>query len=182
MRKLLPILLAILGLAVGVGAGYVLRPPAENAAPDAAPCTGAECAPSQEGTAPPSEKDPGSGHGAGSEGDKEKPEGAPEYVKLNNQFIVPDMRDGKVISLTVLSIGIETVPGGTEKVFDAEPKLRDTFLQILFDHANAGGFRGDFTSAGKMEDLRRALLEGARSVLGAQARAVLISDIMRQDR
>ena len=96
MRKLLPILLAILGLAVGVGAGYVLRPPAENAAPDAAPCTGAECPPSQESTAHPSEKDTGSGHGAGSEGDKEKPEGAPEYVKLNNQFIVPDMRDGKV--------------------------------------------------------------------------------------
>lgn len=179
MRKILPIVLALLGLAAGVGAGYVLRPPPEDAAPAAAEsCTGADCPPPQEGAAHPPEKEAG----PATEGGKEKSEGDPEYVKLNNQFIVPDMRDGKVISLTVLSIGIETVPGGTEKVFDAEPKLRDTFLQILFDHANAGGFRGDFTSAGKMEDLRRALLEGARSVLGPDARAVLISDIMRQDR
>lgn len=155
MRKLLPLILALIGLAIGTGAGYALRP-----AP--ADCTGTECAEPDKPPVPPKDD-------------------SAEYIKLPNQFIVPDLRNGVVTTLIVMTLGLETGSGKSELVFSAEPKLRDTFLQILFDHANAGGFRGDFTSADKMDDLRRALLEGARSILGPDVRAVLISDIMRQD-
>lgn len=94
---------------------------------------------------------------------------------------MPDIRDGAVSALVVLSLSVEVGAGQTEQVYTLEPKLRDMLLQVLFDHANAGGFRGDFTSAGRMEELRRALLEASRSVLGKDVRSVLISDIVRQD-
>ncbi|HEY0276405.1 MAG TPA: flagellar basal body-associated FliL family protein [Paenirhodobacter sp.] len=174
MRKILPVLMVILGVAIGGASGWFLRPaPKPEATAEA--CT-ENCPP----TAPTAE----GGHGAEATTDAH---GAPidpaatEFVKLNNQFIVPDIRDGAVASLIVLSLSIEVGVGQTEKVYTLEPKLRDVLLQVLFDHANAGGFRGDFTSAGKMVDLKRALLEACQSVLGKDARNVLISDIVRQD-
>ena len=157
-RLLLPLLLALLGIGAGAAAGYFLRP-----APQASAEAPAEAAPA-----------------AQAEGSEEGAVNS-EFVKLNNQFIVPDVEDGAIVSLVVLSLSLEVATGGTEAVYAAEPKLRDTLLQVLFDHANAGGFRGDFTAAGQMEDLRRALLEAARRILGPTVKAVLISDIARQD-
>lgn len=157
-RLILPLLLALLGIAVGAGSGYVLRPAAP--APTEAGAATEPAAPAQ---------------GPDASGESS------EFVKLNNQFIVPDLDDGAIVSLVVLSLSLEVATGGTEAVYAAEPKLRDALLQVLFDHANARGFRGDFTAAGQMEDLRRALLEAARRILGPTVKAVLISDIARQD-
>lgn len=168
MRRILPVLLAVIGILCGGGAGYLLRP--EGVASDAAceashPCASDAGSASEEAAAP---------HGG------QTPDSV-EFVKLNNQFVVPDLQEGAVVSLTVLSLSIEVASGRTEEVFMVEPKLRDAFLQVLFDHANAGGFQGDFTTAGNMEALRRALLEPAQSILGPDVRSVLIADIMRQD-
>jgi hypothetical protein len=66
-------------------------------------------------------------------------------------------------------------------VYGREPKLRDGFLIVLFDHAAAGGFDGDFTAPTKLAALRRALTEQARAILGPIANDVLIQDIVRQD-
>ncbi|TMV94628.1 flagellar basal body-associated FliL family protein [Thioclava sp. BHET1] len=164
MGKLIPILLALVGLAGGGGAGYFLRPPPPD--PEAL----AECGPVQTDhdlqSLPPGE---------------EEGEATTEFVKLNNQFIVPVVTSGKVSSLVLLSLGLEVRVGGTEAVYRAEPKLRDAFLQVLFDHANVGGFAGDFTGAATMDRLRMSLKETAQSILGDQVIAVLISDIVRQD-
>ena len=73
MRKLLPILLALIGLVSGGGAGFVLRPSAEQAIPN--PC------------GEPSGAAAGEHAAEDQEGDEEAP--LKEYVKLNNQFIVP---------------------------------------------------------------------------------------------
>lgn len=151
LRKLLPLLLALAGLAAGAGGGLFLRPPppeAEHAAEQAPPAD---------------------------------PEVAPEYVKLNNQFVVPIMQSGRVVSMVILSLGLEVEPGNSEAAYSREPRLRDAFLQVLFDHANAGGFQGSFTDSANLVILRRALLESATSVLGGVVRDVLISDIARQD-
>ncbi|WP_233677037.1 flagellar basal body-associated FliL family protein [Rhodobacter flavimaris] len=173
MRKLLPILLAMIGVLAGGGAGYFLRPPAEEASPAAgthAPASDAHTA----DAAPPSDHaaPAGDDHGAGA---------TVEYVKLNNQFVVPVVEDARVASLVILSLSLEVGLGATERVYAVEPKLRDAFLQVLFDHANAGGFRGAFTDASQLDDLRRSLLEAARKTLGAEVKSVLISDIVRQD-
>ena len=76
----------------------------------------------------------------------------------------------------------ETIASGNkENVFEVEPKLRDSFLQVMFNHANAGGFDGVFTEGEKMSDLRGSLFEAAREILGEVATDILIFDIVRQD-
>lgn len=174
MRRLLPVLLALLGLLAGGGAGFLLRPPAEETAP-LLPC----------GDAPTAADEVAAGHtgGAGEEAAAADPDASPthEYVKLNNQFVVPVVEDGQVAALVVLSLSLEMTPGITEQVYAREPRLRDGFLRVLFDHANAGGFGGAFTQSNNMEILRGALLEVARKSLGAAVSDVLIIDIVRQD-
>ncbi|MFO1174853.1 MAG: flagellar basal body-associated FliL family protein [Paracoccaceae bacterium] len=167
MRKLiLPILLGTVGLAGGGGAGYFLRPAADPAA--GARVEVNPCGP------------PGQG-----EAKTDAPEGgdapAREYVKLNNQFIVPVVETGKVQALVILSVSLEVRFGTSQAVYAIEPKLRDALLQVLFDHANSGGFDGAFTDATTMDDLRAALLETARKSLGSEVTDVLITDIVRQD-
>lgn len=110
-----------------------------------------------------------------------EPELPPEYAKLSNQFIVPLVEGGRVRSLVVLSLSLEVKAGSTEAVFAKEPKLRDSFLQILFDHANAGGFAGSFTDGTTLDPLRQALLESARAILPDVVQDVLVTDIARQD-
>ncbi len=105
----------------------------------------------------------------------------PEFVKLNNQFVVPIVGRSRVEALMVISLSLETIPGLSERVFSLEPKLRDLFLQVMFDHANMGGFDGSFTQASNLEGLRRALREVAQAQLGKDVSNVLIVDIVRQD-
>lgn len=193
MKKLiLPILLALVGLGAGAGAGHFLRPapaaeaPAEPSAEGAVAAEhGAEAkaGEAKHGEAKPGEAKEAKAHeseasgGHGAEG--EHP--ATEYVKLNNQFIVPVVENGKVQSLVILSLSLEVTFGESAKVYAQEPKLRDGFLQVLFDHANAGGFDGSFTSSNAMDVLRAALLESAQSAIGPLVSGVLITDIVRQD-
>jgi len=106
---------------------------------------------------------------------------ARDYVRLNNQFVVPVIEGGEVGALVILSLSIEAVAGASEAVYAREPRLRDAFLRVMFDHANAGGFAGAFTAGGALELLRAALRETARAVLGDIAIDVLIVDIARQD-
>ncbi len=156
MGKILPALLAMIGLAAGAGGGYMLRP---------APHTLAEANPCGEDTAA---ADP-------------QVASTFNYVKLNNQFVIPVVEAGRVSALVILSLSLEVTPGGSEKVYAVEPRLRDELLQVLFNHANTGGFRGAFTEAGNMDALRKALLEAARKTLGTSVSNVLIADIVRQD-
>lgn len=168
VRKLLPVLLALLGLGGGIGAGLMLRP--ETKADDHAAAEGAPEGDHADTAEAPAE--------AGHEGEAET---GPEYVKLNNQFVVPVVDEGRVAAMIVLSLSLEMAPGNTETVYDREPKLRDVFLQVLFDHANVGGFSGSFTDGSNLVVLRTSLKEAAALVLGTTVRDVLITDIARQD-
>lgn len=149
MRKLLPIILALFGLASGVGVGMFMRP-----VPDAT----AEDHPTEQ-----------------------SPEQQPDYVKISNQFVVPVVVDGRVEAMVLLSLSLELTQGSREAIYAKEPKLRDAFLQVLFDHANSGGFRGTFTDGANLLLLRRALLEVAQKTMGPVISDVLITEIARQD-
>lgn len=178
MKKLLPLLLALIGLGGGMGAGLMLRPaahpPEEGAAVEGE--AGAEGEAAAEGEAP------AEGEDATAEGEGEAdPATAPEYVKMSNQFVIPVVSEGEVASMVLLSLSLEVKAGGTEQTYSIEPKLRDAFLQVLFDHANSGGFAGSFTDGANLVVLRRALLEVARKTTGDLVLDVLISDITRQD-
>jgi flagellar protein FliL len=173
LRKILPAILAVIGLGGGVGAGYALRPAADPAAAEH-PAEGEKPAADAHETASPE------GETAGHEKSGEE-EAGPEYVKLNNQFVVPVVEKDRVAAMVVLSLSLEVEAGNTEAVYKREPKLRDALLQVLFDHANTGGFSGSFTDGSNLIVLRTSLKEAAALVLGTVVRDVLITDIARQD-
>lgn len=166
LKKLLPIVLLAIGSGAGVGAGIFLRPaPVE-----------------EEQHAGDTEEKHEEDH---AEAPKDHDEETPldrEYVKMSNQFVVPIVKDGRVASLVVMSLSIEVPAGGKDDVLVREPKLRDSFLRVLFDHANIGGFEGDFTDANTLAVLRTALREIAQKDMGVDMVSdVLILDIARQD-
>lgn len=155
IRKLVPLLLALAGLGGGLGAGVFLRPAPEQVEVDAEADREA--------------------------GDHTTAPRLTEFVKMNNQFVVPVVERGKVSALVVLSLSLEVETGTTESIYEREPKLRDVFLQVLFDHANVGGFSGSFTDGANLVVLRTSLREAASLVLGKTVKDVLITDIARQD-
>ena len=167
LRLLVPVLLALAGLGGGVGAGLVLRPPAGETA---LPCAEA-------GADTPDHAAEETGEGPADDGG----EPTHDYVKLNNQFIVPIVEGGEVHAMVILSMTLEVSPGSSEQVYLREPKIRDAFLQVLFDHANAGGFSGAFTNGNNLDVLRNALRETATQSLGPAVSDVLITDIVRQE-
>ncbi len=167
MKKLLPIILAVLGLGIGVGAGVFLAPAPEVT--ETVACEGDDCPENNPDMAPPEQQvtefDP----------DEEW-----DYVKLPRQFVVPVIKSDRVRSLVVLSLSLEVQLGQSDLVLARSPKLRDGFLQVLFDHANSGGFDGAFTTGRSMSDLRGELQGVAHRLLGDTVAAVLIEEIVKQ--
>ncbi|MCO6384761.1 MAG: flagellar basal body-associated FliL family protein [Vannielia sp.] len=166
---LLILILALVGVGAGTGAGMMLRPPPEEAMMN-------PCGEDGEMVESHPEEEPMAADTTGEESDPTR-----EYVKISNQFIIPIVEEGRVASMVVLSLSLEVDAGQAELVFAREPKLRDSFLQVLFDHANSGGFSGNFTTGSKMGRLSQALREVGRKVLGPTLTDVLIIDIVRQD-
>ncbi|QYX57092.1 flagellar basal body-associated FliL family protein [Roseovarius sp. SCSIO 43702] len=166
MKKILIlVLLPLLGLGGGVEAGLALR---SDAPPDA--------------ETPPETCQPAD-HAANDVALAETHAAAPagrDYVKLNNQFVVPLVAEGGMQGLIVMSLNLEVTAGSSEAVYLHEPKLRDHFLEVLFEHAGIGGFDGDFTDSRKLGALKAALRDVARKVLGPVVQDVLITDLARQ--
>ncbi len=176
MRFVLPVLLALLGVGAGVGAGLALRSNADDAgadAPESAEETAGQDTEGAEAIGPGIAPAPDRGR---------PPIDEIEFVRLNDQFLVPVLRQGGVDALVVVSVSLEVRLGLRDVVVAREPKLRDAFLGVMFDHANAGGFDGTFTSGPRMSTLRQNLWEAARPILGPDVFDVLITDLVRQDR
>jgi hypothetical protein len=167
MKKLLPVFLALFGIGAGIAAGIVLKPdlPADSVVMDEGNPCGESPIETKNDFEPTPYRDPAT----------------QEYVKMNNQFIVPVVVEERVRALVVLSLSVDIEKGHSQTVFDREPKLRDAFLQVLFNHANIGGFQGAFTENANMAILRRALKDAGQSVLGKVVNDVLITDLARQD-
>lgn len=154
MLKILPLLLLLVGSGAGIAAGrFMAHDPASDGTLEA------KATPSNDG----------------------KEAGQTEFVKLNNQFVVPIVQSDRVAALVVMSLSLETQVGARERVYEREPKLRDLFLRVLFDHANMGGFDGSFTRPRKLDILRQSLADVAQKELGDAVESVLITDIARQD-
>ncbi|MGB5865968.1 MAG: flagellar basal body-associated FliL family protein [Sulfitobacter sp.] len=173
MKKLIPLVLVLVGTGAGVGAGIFLRP---DAPPEVTETTDVAMAEEMDQHV---DKDQDQDHATDDHGDEHN---SSEYVQLSNQFVVPLVSGERVAALVVLALSIEVPAGGTDLVLQREPKLRDSFLQILFDHANMGGFDGNFTDAQMLDRLRRSLKEVAQKDLGKElVQDVLIVEIARQD-
>ncbi|WP_371156225.1 flagellar basal body-associated protein FliL [Jannaschia sp. 2305UL9-9] len=151
MAKILPLLLVVVALIGGAAAGHFLRPP---------PPEGEEIA-----VVEPTEPDLS----------------APEVVSLRDLFVVPVLRDGRIWSHVVLSLGIEAHNVSRDDVLLLEPLLRDGMNEILYLHASLGGFDGDFTAPEPMNRLRGRLDTVISTRLGDPDARVLIISMVRQD-
>lgn len=163
IKKLLPLLMLVFGVGAGIAIGVTTRPP-----PD----------PEHVETGDGDQKETSIEAGQHSEDDASATK---EYVKLSNQFVIPIVQNDQVSALVVVGLSVEVVTGNKEIIYAREPRLRDSFLQVMFDHANIGGFDGTFTNANNLDVLRVALREVARRDLGDIITDVLIVDVVRQD-
>jgi hypothetical protein len=193
MKLLVPILLALIGLGAGVGAGVFLKPK-----PQAADCVPAGAAegeaaalaegdPAETGAAPAAAECPPPVAGeedpfAPVAQEKPKPDVELANVPIEKPFVVPIFDSEKIVAMVVVSLAVEIDAKAGPAVEAAEPRLRDSFLAAMFQHANTGGFNGTFTEGQKMDDLRAALLVAARKIFpDVEVNEVLITEIARQD-
>lgn len=170
MKKILPLIMLLIGAGAGVGAGVYLRPaPDENVEAD------------QEKEELKSEEQKAEPKQTKIEDEVSGVEGM-QYIKLSNQFVVPIVKDERVASMVVMTLSVEVPDGLGQEVYDLEPKIRDVFLRVLFDHATIGAFDGAFLNNGNLDVIRRSLREIAHKVFGAELiNDVLIFEIARQD-
>lgn len=194
MKKLMPLLIALVGLGAGIGAGIALKPAPVEPEVAAAGCGPADAAGAAHGEpaaagaegghdgAPAVTADCASDPFAPAHPEEKKPKEELAYVEMDKPFVVPIFSGEKVRAMVVMSISLETDAHGAETVEAVKPRLRDGFLKVMFRHANSGGFDGSFTSGRKMEDLKSALLTSAREVMEeTPVEEVLITEIARQD-
>jgi flagellar FliL protein len=195
MKALTPLLIALLGLGAGIGGGLLLKPHPETeaeaacGAPEAKSAHAAEVTEPAEETGeaieaaasepcPPATVDP---FKPAPKAEK-KPAAELAYVPMDKPFVVPVFAGEKVKSMVVVSLSVETETEAAPEVEAVKPRLRDSFLKVMFRHANSGGFDGSFTAGRKMEDLKSALLIAAREVMATTpVEEVLITEIARQD-
>lgn len=158
MRKILTLILPLLALTAGLGAGDMLRP---------------KPVPSEE----PGHQLPGADPDAHNQLGEVY---ADAWFTFPNQFFVPLMRNGDMGGMMVLTVTLETNDNALPTMAQQEHRLRDALLRQLIMHANAGGFDGNFTSDIALGILRRKLLETARGATDLPVNAILIEDIARQ--
>ncbi|TMV07097.1 flagellar basal body-associated protein FliL [Ruegeria sediminis] len=169
IAKLLPVLFLIGGVGAGAGAGLLMGPSGASSKENLPQDT--------EAVAQPDNGAPGA------DGRKHTGEAGLdfEYLNLTKQFVIPVVERDRIAALVMLSLSLEASPGMGERFYAVEPKLRDGFLQVLFDHANMGGFDGAFTQSDRLTSLREALLVVAQRALGPDISQVLIMSVARQD-
>lgn len=169
MKKLLPLVLGIIGLIGGVVGGQMLKPAPEPVADGNCDTAVQEC--------PKTDEEPIMALAV----EHYDPDKVWDYVKLPKQFVIPIIKKERVSALVVLSISLEIEPGQSDAVLARAPKLKDGFLQVMFAHANSGGFDGAFTTGQSMKDLRGSLNNVARRYLGETVHDVLIEEIVKQE-
>lgn len=173
MKKLIPIIMLLIGSGAGVGAGIFLRPvPVVD-----------EAAPEDKSEVHADEKAHDKDHEKSVDNENDGAAGqGMEYVRLPNQFVVPLVAEDRISAMVVMSLSVEVTSGYSEDVLEKEPKLRDGFLRVLFDHASIGGFDGAFINNENLDVVRRKLRDVAKSVMGSDiVNDVLIFEIARQD-
>ncbi len=164
LKKIMPLLALILGLAGGGAAAIFLAPP-----PDDQPMS------QNEATTP---------HAQSETSSDDLQDGASdsfEIVKLPSQFVVPVIMDNRVRAMVILTVALEVEVGQGDRVRALEPKLRDEFLAELFSLAALDGFKDEMISRKTLELVKRALSVRSSEVLGLQNVNVLVTDMARQD-
>lgn len=188
MRLLLPLILALIGIAGGGAVGYMLKP-----VPEAAAEEGDAKGKVKDGEAHDDYADEKGGHGgdAYAKGhDKKKYTGLRRslskatdsaYVAIEKKLIVPIQRPSGRKAFVVLDATLEVDPEQVQHVEQHEPKIVDAFLRVMISFAATGAFEDHAETAMSLDDLNDALYTSAEAVLGEAVRGVLIANLITQD-
>ena len=170
MRKIIALVIVLIGVGGGLALGVALR------RGDAAP--GPDDAAAEHGATGSGGAENGGGDGAGHDGEA----GADrDYVKIGRQIIIPVVDEGETQALMLFDLALDVPRSMTERTYAAEPRLRDAFLRVLFEMSYTGAFSSTYTDERIVEELRGKLRAAARRLLGDAVDEVLILDIMRQE-
>ena len=173
MRKIIALVIVLLGVGGGLALGVVLRMGDTAPTPDAA-------AEMDHGAEETGGVDQGDGVRSDASHDVET---GPErsYVKIGRQIIIPIVKDGETQALMLFDLALDVPVSMTERTYAAEPRLRDAFLREMFAMSYSGAFSSTYTDERVIEELRGKLRAAARRLLGEEVAEVLILDIMRQE-
>jgi hypothetical protein len=108
------------------------------------------------------------------------PDGPVEAVPLREPFVVPVLRDGRIWSHVVLSLGVESRGITREAILAQEPRLRDGLNRTLWTYGSLGGFDGDFTALDAMGRLQERLDGVVSMLLDDPSARVLLIGMTRQ--
>ncbi|SHH64215.1 flagellar basal body-associated FliL family protein [Marivita hallyeonensis] len=167
LKKILPLISLLIGLGGGVGAAMVLAPDKQDDTHHEEQSADAEHEDSE--------------HEQEAESDGEPAPGSAEIVKLPNQFVIPVIVHNRVRSMLILAVAIEIDPAQADTVRSLEPKMRDIFLEELFNLAALDGFKDDLITKKTLDLVRSTLTARARALLQTDDVSVLITDMARQD-
>ena len=169
MKPFIALVMVLAGIGGGLAVGTALRPPvASGTSPGKAENTTA--ADEQEG-AEAAKDEAGAGVAAGER----------EYVKIGRQMVVPVVEGGETRALMLFELAIDVPVAMTERAYALEPRLRDSFLRVLFEMSYTGAFLDTYTDERIVSELRGKLRAAARGQLGDAVAEVLILDIVRQE-
>ncbi|TDL90566.1 flagellar basal body-associated FliL family protein [Meridianimarinicoccus aquatilis] len=174
MGKLIPLLIALTGLAGGLGTGFFMQS-GDKDVTHAEVTEGDVHEDGHAGESPVCPPTDSAGHAL-----PPTPDAPADFVKLANQFVVPVVVENDVDAMVVVTLSLEVEQGAQQEIYNMEPKLRDAFLRVLFDHANMGGFKGNFLNHLGLETLRTALRETGKKTAGPILYDVLIVDMVKQ--
>ena len=177
MRRVLPIVIVLLGLAGGVGAGMMFKPEPEARDPKDETAS-RDGMPEGNPTHPAIEiRDPGMPH----EGAEEEPVEIRSYVNIGSQTIVPIVDGDRTTALMLFELAVDVEPSAHDAAVALEPRLRDAFLRELLRMASTGAFTETYTADWVIDELRHNLATAAHRFLGEGFKEILILDIVRQE-
>lgn len=181
MKLILPLILALVGVAAGgyVGYSYVSSQMAQEAAmaEEGAEGDGAADMMGEDAV----EAGIETADAAGSSLELDEAAEDSEYLPLSRKLIVPFERENGRKAYVAVDVTLEIGPGETEFVTLHEPKVIDAFIQVLIRFAATGAFEDPGQASDTLRELNAELFSAAEVVLGERIRGVLIAHILTQN-
>ena len=104
-----------------------------------------------------------------------------DYFSLSQPLKIPIFKNNQSTAEVELWLSLSGEKKLIEKIPHAEAEIRDRLISALTDHANSGGFDGQYTSSASLSSLRNRLKNALSNLQEGQNIEVLISSISRTE-